>query len=69
MHGSCSVCMYITFSCCCFQYCKKELSKGKIAHLRVMLKSIVPAGRNASAVLKDPTGKVSVQVLNIGRIP
>ncbi len=34
----------------------QKLHNGKIAHLRVMVKAIVPAGRNACAVLKDPTG-------------
>ena len=34
----------------------KQLRGGKVVHLRVMLKSIVPAGKNASAILKDPTG-------------
>lgn len=34
----------------------KQLRGGKVVHLRVMLKNIVPAGKNASAILKDPTG-------------
>ena len=35
----------------------KQLCNGKVVHLRAILKSILPAGNNASAVLKDPTGK------------
>ena len=39
------------------QSAKKALPNGKVAHLRVVLKSILPAGRNASALLKDPSGE------------
>ena len=38
------------------QSCKKALPNGKVAHLRVVLKNILPAGKNASALLKDPSG-------------
>ena len=39
------------------QASRQQLRNGKVTHLRVILKSIVPAGKNASAVLKDPTGR------------
>lgn len=36
----------------------KKLHNGKVTHLRVLIKSIVPSGGNATAVLKDPTGEI-----------
>ncbi|XP_064401292.1 homologous recombination OB-fold protein-like [Halichondria panicea] len=36
----------------------KRLARGKVPHLRVLLKSIAPVGRNASAVLKDLSGEI-----------
>lgn len=57
-----------------FQASSKQLHGGKVVHLRVVLKSIVPAGKNASAVLKDPTGTKplytsSVPDSHMGRTP
>ena len=47
------MCVYL---CCSLQASRQQLKNGKVTHLRVLLKSIVPACRNTSAVLKDPTG-------------
>ena len=41
---------------CSVKASRQRLKNGKVTHLRVLVKSIVPAGRNTSAVLKDPTG-------------
>ena len=51
--------MYYVYYVCavfCVQASQQKLKNGKVTHLRVLLKSIVPACRNTSAVLKDPTG-------------
>ncbi len=40
----------------------KRLARGKVPHLRVLLKSIAPVGRNASAVLKDLSGEWRAEV-------
>ena len=40
----------------------KRLVRGKVPHLRVLLKSIAPVGRNASAVLKDLSGECRAKV-------
>jgi hypothetical protein len=40
------------------QASRESLRNGKVNHLRVLLKSIVPGSRNTSAVLKDPTGEI-----------
>ena len=39
------------------QAASKQLKNGKVVHLRAVIKSIIPAGKNASALIKDPTGE------------
>ena len=46
--------------CLSMQAALKKLHNGKVTHLRVLIKSIVPSGGNATAVLKDPTGIIVV---------
>ena len=48
--------MYMRYIYMYIQAAKKRLKGGKVVHLRVLVKNLVPAGNNASAVLKDPTG-------------
>lgn len=49
---------------CCLHYytSNKQLRNGKVVHVRAVIKSITPARQNASALLKDPTGRTSVQL-------
>ena len=43
----------------------KQLRNGKVVHLRVILKSIAFSGRNASGILKDPTGMAKYLILHM----